>query len=335
MIKAGIIGLGKMGLSHCAIIGGLSNVHLQAVCDPSSLVIKAFKKYTKVDCYKNYKDLIDSADIDCVIIAIPTKMHAEVVEYSLNKGLHVFCEKPFVLDLEDGVKLTDLAESKGLISQVGFHNRYVGTFNKMKVLLSDSVIGDVYHFHAKSNGPVIVKEKAGNWRAKASEGGGCLFDYASHVVNLVEYLIANIERVDGVMLKKIFYKDVEDAVYSNLYLENGISGNLTVNWSDETYRKMSTEVMVLGKSGKIICDAQELKIFLKEPSSKHNLINGCNTLYITDTTDQVSFYLRGEEYTSQLDDFINSINNKNLDGRNSFRKSLSADFAIKKIRDNG
>jgi predicted dehydrogenase len=335
MIKAGIIGLGKMGLSHCAIIGGLSNVHLQAVCDPSSLVIKAFKKYTKVDCYKNYKDLIDSADIDCVIIAIPTKMHAEVVEYSLNKGLHVFCEKPFVLDLEDGVKLTDLAESKGLISQVGFHNRYVGTFNKMKVLLSDSVIGDVYHFHAKSNGPVIVKEKAGNWRAKASEGGGCLFDYASHVVNLVEYLIANIERVDGVMLKKIFSKDVEDAVYSNLYLVNGISGNLTVNWSDETYRKMSTEVMVLGKSGKIICDAQELKIFLKEPSSKHNLIKGWNTLYITDTTDQVSFYLRGEEYTSQLDDFINSINNKNLDGRNSFRKSLSTDFAIKKIRDNG
>ena len=335
MIKVGVIGLGKMGLSHCGIIGGLPNVHLEAVCDTSKLVIKAFEKYTKVQCFKDYMQMIDATDLDCVIIAIPTKMHAEVVEYSLNKALHVFCEKPFVLDVEDGVKLTDLAESKGLISQVGFHNRYVGTFNKMRVLLTDSVIGDIYHFHAKSNGPVIVKEKAGNWRAKSSEGGGCLYDYASHVVNLVEYLIANIDRADGVMLKKIFSKDVEDAVYSNLYLENGISGNLTVNWSDETYRKMSTEIMVLGKSGKIICDAQELKIYLKEPSLKHNLLKGWNTLYITDTTDNVSFYLRGEEYSSQLDDFINSINNKNMDGRNNFRKSLSTDFVIKKIRDNG
>ena len=335
MIKAGVIGLGKMGLSHCGIIGGLTNVHLQAVCDTSKLVIKAFEKYTKVDCYKDYKKLIDSADIDCVIIAIPTKMHAMVVSYALQKGIHVFCEKPFVLNVDDGVKLTELAESKGLVSQVGFHNRYVGTFNKMRELILDSVIGDLYHFHAKSNGPVIVKEKAGNWRTKSSEGGGCLFDYASHVVNLVEYLISDIDKVDGVMLKKIFSKDVEDAVYSNLFLENGLSGNLTVNWSDETYRKMSTEVMLLGKSGKIICDAQELKIYLKEPSLKHNLLKGWNTLYITDTTENVSFYLRGEEYSAQLDDFIKSVETKNMNGRNSFRKSLSTDFAIKKIRDNG
>ena len=335
MIKAGVIGLGKMGLSHCGIIGGLTNVHLQAVCDTSKLVIKAFEKYTKVDCYKDYKKLIDSADIDCVIIAIPTKMHAMVVSYALQKGIHVFCEKPFVLNVDDGVKLAELAESKGLVSQVGFHNRYVGTFNKMRELILDSVIGDLYHFHAKSNGPVIVKEKAGNWRAKSSEGGGCLFDYASHVVNLVEYLISDIDKVDGVMLKKIFSKDVEDAVYSNLFLENGLSGNLTVNWSDETYRKMSTEVMLLGKSGKIICDAQELKIYLKEPSLKHNLLKGWNTLYITDTTENVSFYLRGEEYSAQLDDFIKSIETKNMNGRNSFRKSISTDFVIKKIRDNG
>ncbi len=335
MIKVGVIGLGKMGLSHCGIIGGLPDVHLEAVCDTSKLVIKAFEKYTKVNCFKDYKKMIDNANIDSVIVAIPTKMHAEVVSYALNRGLHVFCEKPFVLDVKDGLMLTDLAESKGLVSQVGFHNRYVGTFNKMKELLSDAIIGETYHFHAKSNGPVIVKEKAGDWRAKSSEGGGCLYDYASHVVNLVEYLIANIKEVDGVLLKKIYSKDVEDAVYSNLHLENGLSGNLSVNWSDETYRKMSTEVIVLGKSGKIVCDAQELKIYLKAASKKHNLAKGWNTLYITDTTENVSFYLRGEEYSSQLEDFVKSINNKNMNGRNSFRKSVSTDLAIKKIRDNG
>ena len=54
MLKGGIIGLGKMGISHAAIVGAHPDVDMVAVCDTSSLVFDAFKKYTKVNVYSDY-----------------------------------------------------------------------------------------------------------------------------------------------------------------------------------------------------------------------------------------------------------------------------------------
>ena len=74
------------------------------------------------------------------------------------------------------------------------------------------------------------------------EGGGCLFDYASHVINLIQEIIGRPVSAEDARLKKIYSREVEDAVYSVLTLESGLSGILSVNWSDETYRKMSTSI---------------------------------------------------------------------------------------------
>jgi predicted dehydrogenase len=59
MIKAGIIGLGKMGLSHAAIVAPHPDVDMVAVCDTSSLVLDAFKKFSKVNTYTDYVKMID------------------------------------------------------------------------------------------------------------------------------------------------------------------------------------------------------------------------------------------------------------------------------------
>ncbi|MDR0864285.1 MAG: Gfo/Idh/MocA family oxidoreductase, partial [Candidatus Symbiothrix sp.] len=59
MIKAAIIGLGKMGLSHCSVLGAHPAVDLVAVCDSSSLLQDAFKKLTKVQVYSDYKKMIE------------------------------------------------------------------------------------------------------------------------------------------------------------------------------------------------------------------------------------------------------------------------------------
>jgi predicted dehydrogenase len=106
----------------------------------------------------------------------------------------------------------------------------------------------------------VTREKGSTWRSKPEEGGGCLFDYASHVINLIQEIIGRPQKINGALLKSIYSKGVEDAVYSLMTLENGLSGALLVNWSDETYRKMSTTITLQGKKGKIICDATEIKI---------------------------------------------------------------------------
>jgi predicted dehydrogenase len=328
MIKAGIIGLGKMGISHCAIINANPEVNLLAVCDSSGFVLEAFRKYSKFKCYSDYKKLIDEENLDCVFVATPTKFHYEIVKYALLKNLHVFCEKPFSLKVEEGKELVMLAQEKKRINQVGYHNHFIGTFITLKKLLKKGVIGELYHFLGEAYGPVVTKEKSGSWRSNREEGGGCLYDYASHVLNLIQEIVGVPLKASGTLMKSIYSKGVEDTVYSSLTLENGISGQLAVNWSDETFRKMSTSLTVLGKKGKIICDATELKIYVKEDIPEEGLTKGWNIKYITELSLPVNFYLRGEEYSAQIDHFIDSIIKNKMPEINSFSSGYITDQVI-------
>jgi predicted dehydrogenase len=328
MIKAGLIGLGKMGISHCAIVNAHPEVDLVTICDTSSLLLEAFKKYSEIKCYSDYIQMLEKENLDCVFIATPTKYHFPIVKECLERNMHVFCEKPFTLTLEEGKTLTDLAKVRKLVNQVGYHNHFIGTFRELKRLIGKGILGNIYHFTGEAYGPVVTKEKSGTWRNNRAEGGGCLYDYASHVINLIVEILGQPVAVAGTQLKSVYSKGVEDTVYSMLTLENNIQGLLSVNWSDETYRKMSTSLTVFGKKGKIICDATELKIYLKEEPKDEKLSKGWNIFYITDLAIPVNFYLRGEEYSAQIDHFIDRILGKVPDQINPFESAYKTDKVI-------
>lgn len=334
MIKAAIIGLGKMGMSHAAILGGLPNVELVAACDMDSLLQSAFKKLTKIQMFTDYKKMIEEVKPDCVYVVTPTKLHYEMVMFALEHGCHVFCEKPFALTAEQGEKMVALAKAKGLVNQVGYHNRYIGTFNEMKRLLAEGVIGKPFHFLGEAYGPVVLKSKGGTWRSDKKNGGGCIEDYAAHVLNLINYVTGStLVECAGTQMPSIFSGEVDDAVYGSLTLVNGLKGQISVNWSDDTVRKMTTSVKIQGDQGKLEADATTLKIYVKEDKPQYGLQKGWNFKYITDVTPQVSFNLRGEEYTAESESFINSIITGKVDDRNSFESALQTDYIIKKMEE--
>lgn len=332
-LRGAIIGLGKMGISHAAIVGAHPSVELVSVCDTSSMVLEAFKKFTGVNTYSDHKKMIDREELDFVVIATPTKFHYPMVKYAFEKNLNVFCEKPFSLITAEGEELTEMSQQMNLINQVGYHNHFIGTFRELKRLLSKNLIGGLIHFSGEAYGPVVTREKGSTWRSKSKEGGGCLFDYASHVINLIQEIIGRPVKINGTLLKSFYSQGVEDAVYSLLTLDNNLSGALLVNWSDETYRKMSTSLTLYGKKGKIICDATEIKIFLKEGNRKERLDKGWTIKYITEFALPVNFHLRGEEYSAQINYFVDNIINKNNGSINTFEQGLYTDKVIKMIID--
>ena len=334
MIRAAIIGLGKMGMSHAAILGGLPNVELVAACDMDSLLQSAFKKLTKIQMFTDYKKMIEEVKPDCVYVVTPTKLHYDMVMFALEHGCHVFCEKPFALTVEQGEKMVAMAKAKGLVNQVGYHNRYIGTFNEMKRLLAEGVIGKPFHFMGEAYGPVVLKSKGGTWRSDKKNGGGCIEDYAAHVLNLINYVTgSNLVDCKGTQMPSIFSNEVDDAVYGSLYLANGLKGQISVNWSDDTVRKMTTSIKIEGDGGKLEADATTLKIYVKEDKPKYGLNKGWNFKYITDVTPLVDFNLRGEEYTAETQAFINSIVPGKVDERNSFETALQTDYIIKKMEE--
>jgi predicted dehydrogenase len=332
MIKAAIVGLGRMGVSHCAIVNAHPDVEVAAICEPSGFVTAAVEKHAGLSCHKEYRKMIASVELDCVFITTPTKFHYEMVHDALEAGLHVFVEKPFCLTPADGKKLVAFAEQKQVVNQVGYHNRFIGTFREAKRLVESKAIGDVYHVLGEAYGPVVLKEKGMTWRSDTSEGGGCLYDYATHVINLTQFLVGSPQTVSGAVLRRIYSRSVDDAVYATLYYHDGLSGQLSVNWSDETYRKMSTRITILGKKGKIIVDAQELKIYFKENPAEDGYEQGWNMRWVTDLSPDVKFYLRGEEYSAQIEYFIQCIKHNDLNNINSFANAYATDYVADLIK---
>ena len=265
------------------------------------------------------------------MIATPTSSHAKIVSDCLRQGLHVFVEKPFCLQIPEGEAMASLAEEKGLVNQVGYHNKFVGTFSKVKKLLERNALGEIYAVKGEAYGPVVLQPKGSTWRSQKNEGGGCLHDYASHVLDLMNYYVGAPERVEGAVLKKVFSRDVEDAVYATLRYGSGIAGQFSVNWSEPSYRKMSTMITLQGTKGKIQADRQECRIYLSEEDKELGLRSGWTILYTTELTEPVWFYLRGEEYSAQIDYFIKCISGKAKPGLNTFRSALETDRVVEML----
>jgi scyllo-inositol 2-dehydrogenase (NADP+) len=308
MLRAGIVGLGKMGLSHHSIVNAHPGIELRAVCDTSSYVLDVLAKYTGVRTYSDYEKMLAEEALDCLFVATPSRHHASIVAAALNHGVHVFCEKPFGLDPQAGYRLADLAERKQRVNQVGYHYRFVATFNEAKRLLERKLIGELHHLRAEAYGPVVLRPKGSTWRAQKNEGGGCLFDYACHAIDLVNYLAGRPRAVSGTVLNSVFSSDVDDEIYSTFHFSNAFKGQLATNWSDETYRKMSVKLSLWGTNGRMNVDRQEIQIYLRslhEPFE--DLKPGWNTRYTTDLTQPVWFYMRGEEYSAQIDHFVKCI----------------------------
>jgi len=334
MVKVALIGAGKMGISHLAILGAHPEVEVVGVSDTSKMVLSVIGKYTSFPCYDDIDKMIEKERPDAVFVAVPTKFHAKIVYKLLQKKIHVFAEKPFCLNPAEGKDLIELAEKNNLVNQVGYHNRFIGTFQEVKRIVDKKYIGDLFHFVGESYGPVVVRSKQDSWRSDPKEGGGCLMDYASHVIDLINYILGPIMEVNGSMLKSFYSKNVEDSVYSLLKIDSKLSGLLSVNWSDETYRKMYTSLTIFGSQGKIICDANELKIYFKTNNCPIGYTKGWNVKNITDLTESVDFNLRGEEYSAQVDYFIKTINGQVLNTMNSFKSAWQTDNVIAKIRAN-
>lgn len=308
MIKAGIVGLGKMGLSHQAIVNAHPDIKLQGVCDTSGYVLDVLSKYTGVTTYTDYKKMLAEAQLDCLFVATPSKYHAEIVALALERGIHVFCEKPFGLEPEVGFRLADIAEKNRLVNQVGYHYRFVATFNEAKRLLDQKLIGDLHHVRIEAYGPVVLRPKGSTWRSQKSEGGGCLFDYACHAIDLTNYLVGRPLEVSGTVLNSVFSNDVDDEIYSSFHFSDKFHGQLATNWSDESYRKMSVKLSFWGSNGRINVDRQEIQIYLRDVErDAGGFTKGWNVRYTTDLTRPVWFYVRGEEYSAQVDHFVHCI----------------------------
>lgn len=318
-----------MGLSHYALLNAHPDTQVAGVCDASSYVLGVLKKNTGVATYGDYDAMLDEAGLDAVVIATPSSSHAGMVQAALERDLHVFCEKPLTLSPTDTGRIVEIGRERGLVTQVGYHNRFVAAFREIKTLLEAGAIGEVTHIFGEAYGPVVLKAKGKTWRSRHSEGGGCLYDYAAHVINLVNWYLGEPVGVGGTVLPRVFSQETDDGAFSTLYFPEGKTGQISVNWSDESYRKMTTRINIWGTAGRIFADRQECQVYLRDTAPiPEGYEQGWNVRFTTDLTEPVWFYLRGEEYSAQVDSFVQQVKLGRGDGLNDFESAGVTDRAI-------
>ncbi len=328
MVDLAVVGLGKMGLSHLSMIKAHPDVNLVGVCDSTGYMLDVLAKYTGIAVFKNFTEMLDEVTPQAVIIATPTHLHAAMVREAAGRGIHVFCEKPLVVDPVEGEALTALAADRGVVTQVGYHNRFVASFREVHRLVGLGAIGPVHTTLAEAYGPVVLKPAGKSWRSQRSSGGGSLYDYAAHPLNLLTWILGEPTGVSGSRLTSIFSAQIDDAVATTLHYPTG-SAQLCVNWSDESQRKMSTKVTMWGRYGRIYADRQEIQVYLRSDAPiPEGYAVGWNVRYTTDMTEAPWFYLRGEEYSAQLDEFVRRVGAGETVGENDFASATLTDRVI-------
>jgi predicted dehydrogenase len=319
-IKLAIVGIGRMGITHYSIINSHQNVEIKAVVDTNSLVLSLMKKYLKgINTYEDYNKLFHEEVLDAIIICTPPVLHYPIALKAAEKNINVFSEKPFTTDFRKAVELATIFKNKNLVNQVGYVNRFNDIFRTVKEFIDKGLIGNIIRFKSEMYSRTITKSEEGKtWRDSRENGGGAVYEVASHAIDLVNFLFGKPDKVTGTSLTSIYSKNVEDAVNATFLYRNGISGTLNVNWSDESFRKPTNKIEIFGSQGKILADQHGIKIYLKKNSSVSNLNEGWNSIYITDVFKPVQFYVRGNEFTSQLYHFIDCIKDKELSNISSF-----------------
>lgn len=331
-LRGGVVGFGRMGITHFSILNSHPKVQIAAICETHAFVRKNARKYLGVEVYEDYAEMLDDMDLQFVIVATPTASHKKIVKSSLARKIHVFVEKPFTLNPEEGRELVSLAQQNSLVNQVGYVIRFNDVVGQVKRLLDAGLLGDLLLFKMEMNGPTVLSDTNGSWRSRKKTGGGCLYDFASHSIDLINYLLGVPDQIVGTILQNIHSANVEDAVRTTYMYNSGLRGNILVNWSDPAYRKPTYRFEVLGRQGKIVADLHAYKVFFRDQPKTEGFTKGWNSRYITDFAEPCRFYLRGFEFTRQLDHFVDCICESRRCAMAPFSQGLEADSVIARIR---
>lgn len=331
MLKGGFVGFGRMGITHFSILNSNPHVDIKGVCDQSNTMMNIVKNYSRVNTYSDYRVMIDEIKPDFVVISTPTDSHSEIIRYALERDIHVFCEKPFGLNPSQSKKTLAHLNGKRIVNQIGYVNRFNEVFMEIKRLIGTGIIGDIKNFQSDMYGATVLKDSKSGWRGKKKLGGGCMYEFASHCIDLAIYLFGEPDQIKGSLLQSIYSSEVEDLVSSTFIYNNGFSGTIFVNWSDAAYRKPANIVTISGTKGKIIADKHAYKLFLRKGGEGEGFHAGWNTRYITDFAKSVRFYVRGNEFSRQLDYFIDCIQNKEFENISSFEEALKTDTVMERI----
>lgn len=211
-LRVGIAGYGIVGKRRHQFIDTHPGLKVTAVCDQS---YKA--DFTAPDgllCFTNYESLLQTP-LDILFVCLPNNIAAGVTIAGLNKGLHVFCEKPPGKNVDDIRKVIEVEKQHpGLKLKYGFNHRYHDSVREALRLINSKEMGEVINIRGVYGKSRIIPF-SGGWRSeRESAGGGILLDQGIHMLDMMRLFCGEFKEVKSFISNEYWKHDVEDNAYA-------------------------------------------------------------------------------------------------------------------------
>ena len=199
-IRMGLIGAGAISDVHLKAFAAHDGVEVVCIAEPSTEAREGqARKYGIGRSVADYREMLDGSELDAVDVAVPHDLHCPIALDALSEGLHVICEKPIGLDLEEADRMIEAAgRSKGrlLVKQ---YQRCAEHHTKAKEIIDSGEIGDVYLMTGLFLAQLSRAENdPDNWRGTWDRaGGGILMDGGVHVVDLMQFILGRAAAVSA------------------------------------------------------------------------------------------------------------------------------------------
>ncbi len=194
-----IIGAGAISKTHAEQIRSLENARLVAVADVDEERARAFGERSEAEWYTDYRAVIERPDVDVVSIVTPSGTHGDIAMYAAKTGKHVIVEKPLDVTLEKARQVVEVCRAAGVKFGVISQHRFDEGTIQLKSEMDSGKLGKMVLVEAAVNwyrtqAYYDRADWAGTW---AMDGGGVLMIQALHTIDVMQYLVGDIDGVSA------------------------------------------------------------------------------------------------------------------------------------------
>ena len=258
MIHVGILGGGNISETHARAAREAEGVRITAVCGPNRERVARLGEVYGGAVYERLEDFLAHRPLDAVLVGSPSGLHAEQGIAAARRGLHVLVEKPIDITVERADALVSECERAGVKLGVFFQDRVAPDVRRLKGMMDAGALGNPILASARVRWYRPPEYYAGSrWRGTwALDGGGALMNQGVHTVDLLLWLLGDVERVYAKAVTAFHRVEVEDTVVATLEFAGGAVGTLEATTA--AYPGYPRRVELTGTEGTVILEGDRI-----------------------------------------------------------------------------
>lgn len=287
-IKAGVLGVGKMGEYHVGILSENRDVDLTAISDMNEERGRVISERYDVPYFSNIGDMLEKVDV--AVVAVPTQLHYKIAMEVLSAGVHVLLEKPCSDNLEHARELFDLADRKNLILHVGHIERFNGAVQELHKLVDDPILVE-----CRRMGPFVERMK----------NDSVVLDIMIHDIDIILNLIdAKVVRIN-VMGRSVF-SDKDDVVSVQLEFETGCIAHILASRASQNKERT---LSITQKDSYVILDYTDQEIYVHRQSSSDYMLTKDSLRYKQESLIERIFVHKDNPLKLEIQHFLDCVEN--------------------------